>query len=157
MVFETVCSWVGRKYPVAPEVVHEILSKIEQEQGEVTRQAFLDASRSENSPTHKLFQWDDEKAAELYRLDQSGRIINALHVEVIMKKGKEPKKVTAFVKVANSETGGKYHNMVYAMSVPDERDFVLSQAYAELKSFKRKYETYSELAAVISAIDETVK
>lgn len=156
MVFgkEVKCSWVGREYNVSPNVVYGVLAKIESEKGSVTRMDFLEASRPDNAPTHKMFQWDDEKAAELYRLDQSGRIINALKVEVITSDdGKKKKTAPAFVRVESTRSFDRYNNIGLALSVPDKREFVLNQAYCDMRIFKRKYETLKELSGVIGAID----
>ena len=35
----------------------------------------LDAAKNEDSPLHKYFEWDDRKAAHLYRLTQAREII----------------------------------------------------------------------------------
>ena len=149
-------SWEGRNYSVAPSVVGWLLEEIEERDGEVTRESFLAAATPDDSPIHKLFQWDNEKAAHLYRLDQASTIMNSLKVKVTLIKSEEPVKATAFVRVAKDDIG-RYNNLHYAFSVPDKRDFILQQAFNELRTFKRKYEIYGELAKVIDAINETIK
>ena len=157
MVYQVNCKWVGREYSVSPNIVYDVLHGIEETKGNVSREDFLDASRPEESPTHKLFQWDDARAAELYRLNQAGNIMNALKVEVITQKDGKPRSAPAFVRVEKSTDGGKYNNLSLALSVESKRQFVLNQAYEEMRSFKRKYETLSELASVIDAINITLE
>ena len=149
--------WGTRKYGVSAQIVGELLESIETEKGAVTSKDFLEASRSEDSPTHKLFEWDDKKAAENYRVDVAGRIMNALVVRVTIIESEKPKEAKAFVRISDEKTGGRYHNLHYALSIPHERDFVLRQALSELMTFKRKYETLSELATVIDAINGVIR
>ena len=48
--------------------------------GEVTPELVLKEARHKDSVIHNDFQWDDEKAANLYRLDTARRIIRNLRV-----------------------------------------------------------------------------
>ena len=156
MVFEKKSySWGLRKFNVSPEVVGKVFEGLESEYGGVTDRNFLDASRPENSPTHKLFEWNDTKAAENYRLCQSRTVINNLKITVISDEWKKPKTVNAVVNVSETSRDGsaRYVNVGYALSDLNSRNVVLNRALSELRTFKRKYDTLRELARVISAID----
>lgn len=50
--------------------------------GTLTPTAVLDDARSPNSPLHDYFEWNDDVAAEKYRLDQARRLIRSVRVEI---------------------------------------------------------------------------
>lgn len=116
--------------------------------GTLTPKALVDASRKPTAPLHGCFEWDDEVAAERYRETQAGYIIRSLEVDV---DGVEP--VRAFVSVSVEDSGPVYMDVHAAMASPGSRDYVLEAAMAELRAFRRKYESLAELAGVIAAID----
>lgn len=146
------CFWDKRHYSVSAEVVGAVFEDIEGRYGKVTPQNFLDESRPEESPTHKLFEWDDEKAAENYRRQQAQRVILDLRIEIIKDDG-ESTKAPAYVNVAPVDDVGSYYNTVRAFSVRETREIVLKRAYNELEAFRTKYRNLKELAKVIDAID----
>ena len=75
--------WANVNYSVPASVVGKTCEDLEKAFGKVTRENFLEAARDEDSPTHSLFEWDDVKAAEKYRVDQSGRILSNLRITIV--------------------------------------------------------------------------
>ena len=65
----------GISYSVPAQVVGKQFEKIEKKYGELNSQNVLDSARSEKSPIHDLFEWDDTQAAEKYRLSQASKLI----------------------------------------------------------------------------------
>lgn len=151
MVYQPKNNYTWRKGfqpKVKPEIVGGILEHIEDENGEVTNKAFLDYSRDENSETHCLFEWDDAKAGELYRLGVSTSIINQLQIVYMDNEESEPQKYTAFVNV-DSERNAKYVNIVTALSERESKDLVIRRIKRDLESMKRKYRSFKELADLL--------
>ena len=148
MVYERKYSWrAGKSVPA--QVAGEVMEMIEKRDGVLTKEAFLEESRPENSPTHKLFEWDDTVAAEKFRLEQSRIAIQDIVVTVIRKE--EPKKVHAFVNVTKGKHNkAEYSNIEVAMSDEIKRQAVLANAFGELRAFEQKYEAYDELAGVFA-------
>lgn len=147
-------SWrSGYSYRTPADVVGSVLEDIEKKNGEVTAESFLEESREPSSPTHSMFEWDDSVAAEKYRLRQSSQIINQLEISVEVG---EIETVTAFVNVKSKSVkdSGSFVNIRSAMSDEEYRKQVLDNALAELKSFKKRYAQYSELAIVFRSITE---
>lgn len=64
-------SYKHGKTGASAQTVGETLERIEKRDGAVTKEAFLEESRPEDSPTHAMFEWNDGIAAEKYRLEQS--------------------------------------------------------------------------------------
>lgn len=152
---------------VSADIAGAVMEKIERTEGSLTKENFLEASRPEESPTHKLFEWDNDKAAEKYRLVQSGRYIANLRVTIvpgetrtssikIRNEGEANTKhtVRAFMSVSPERNDrGIYLNAEDAMKDKEHRKNVMLHAKAELMAFRKKYEAYMELAEVFDAIE----
>lgn len=155
MVFLNNYRWGnGAQYSVPAETVGKTLEHIEERDGAISKEAFLEESRPEESATHEMFEWDDEKAAEKYRLVQSGRIINNLVVDVTIESvSEEPTTAKAIVNVTEDRNKkAVYQSVVTAMGNTDSREIILKHALEELNTFKTKYSDLQELAGVFSAI-----
>ena len=127
---------------VPAQKVGERLEELSEEYGGVTPQILLDDSRPVTAVCHPLYEWDDAKAAEKYRLRQSGDIIrNLVVVEAYKGKGKEQSPVIvpiekkdaprAFSSVIN-ENGDRAY-METAQIVSSDK------LYAQLEAECRKY------------------
>ena len=127
----------------------EICEKLEQ-QGNLTARALLEESRPENAPLHNAFEWDDGKAAELYRENQARHIISSLEIVPVQS---EP--VRAFFNIVRSEP--QYTHINVLMNQKETAEMLLKYALNELLAFQRKYSQLVELAKVFDAIDEVTK
>jgi hypothetical protein len=130
------------------------MEKIEQRDGEVTNKSLLEAGRSESSPIHSLFEWNDGKAAELYRLKQANDIITHIAIKV---EEKESEPYRAYVNIVETQEGeqtqvGRFINIRSAMENEETRKIILRAALAEMKRFQAKYAKYSELSGVFDAM-----
>lgn len=146
----------GFSFKVPAQVVGETLSKIA-EDGEVTSQALLDASRDADAPTHGLFEWDDSVAANRYRLHQATCVINAVEVHIVTKSGNELSQA-AFVNVCKKEPArtGSFVPIEVAMSDGEMRSKLMDNALCELKAFRRKYSRLSELSVDFGHLIEQI-
>lgn len=113
----------------------------------LTPQTVLEAAKDEKSPIHNEFEWNDDAAAEKYRLFQAGRLIRCLCVRV---ESEQKPPVRALFNVC----GGKYENVQVVLKSKDKRALLLEQALKELKAFERKYSQLEELAAVFEEIEK---
>ena len=128
------------------------LERIEHKYGQVSPKLVLNESRKETAPLHKVFEWNDSVAAEKYRLQQAGGIINNLVVVLDEYEHKEP--VRAFVNVTNNAPtrSGEFISVVSAMQSEETRKVVLQNALRELKEFQKKYKDLGELAGIFNEI-----
>src|SRR5262245_27290044 len=65
------------------EVVEEALAEISDERGFLTPRAVVEAARPEGSTLHPYFLWDDQAAAEEYRLAQARHLVRSVTVRVV--------------------------------------------------------------------------
>ena len=133
------------------------LEKIEQEQGEVTGQAVVDAARPKKSVLHGLFEWDDKIAGEKWRVEQAKHMIAALVIVPEEDRNYDKRAYVNIVKRSdNKQAQARYINYENAMSDEEMRETVLQNAKEELAIFREKYKSLSELAGVFEAIDKVV-
>lgn len=137
----------GAHIKTDPNIVGRMFEELEQTEQGLTAQTLLDANRPKNAPLHNEFEWDNRKAAEAYRLNQSRYIIRSI---VIVPEEKPQE----YVRAVFSVTDGKYENIRAILSDERKRESLLSIALRDLKSFERKYNTLSELAPIWAAMEQ---
>lgn len=116
----------------------------------LSAQTLLDANRQEDAPLHSEFEWDDEKAAEGYRLSQARHIINCLCIKAEEAPNKEP--IRAFFKVERNESN--YNNLETILQSEDSYAALLQAALSELKAFEKKYKQLKELASIFEELEK---
>lgn len=113
------------------------------EQGGVTTRDVLDAARSEQSPLHSYFEWDDRVAADLHRLEEARYLMRSIRVRFI--EGDEVKETRAFhvTKAAPySEAPRKYRTFEVLHGDTAFAATMMDGAFHDLQTWKRKYEPY---------------
>lgn len=156
MVYQRKYEWSGYSYSVPAQVVGEHVAAIEERDGEVTKESFLDSARSKASPVHKLFDWDNKVAGEKWRLQQAKNILSCLRINIVCE-DRAPIKTRAFINIVPGSNNGRFLSTELAMANLDTRTGVLTRAQQELQSFREKYSTLTELSTVIAAIDDYMK
>lgn len=151
--------YVGRSWGVSAQKAGERLKEIEERDGSVTPQAVVEDARPENSVLHSAFEWDDEKAAEAYRIHQAGLLIRCI-VVVPEKENEVKEPVKLFINTNPTDDGqkrvGTYINVRSAMENPASRSVILSNAKHEMLLFKKKYSQLTELSKVFEAINSVL-
>ena len=142
-------SWKdGFKANVKADVVGEVLEQLEQSESGITAQAFVDVSRPEDAPTHKMFEWRDEIAAEKYREHQARTIIN--HITIRYETVPEPQR--AFFHIYHGDP--TYKSVGTIKRSEEDMVALIEMALNELQAFEKKYAVLrKELEEVFDAID----
>lgn len=123
--------------------------KVADEIGEtnITPKEVLEKAKDRNSELHKCFEWDNDVAAEKYRLQQARAIIINL---VYVKKDKQEQPVRCF---QISTEKSVYQPTKQFLVQENEYQSLLARAKSELESFKRRYSMIAELETVLEAIE----
>ena len=133
-----------------PNIAGKVCEDLARE-GRLTPKDLVEVSRPEDAPLHNEFEWDDQKAAELFRQRQAHKII----VSLVAVETEEQKPTRAFFNVTfDNVKPGNYEETVVIMSDKMKREKLLEIARQELKTFKNKYQELKELAGVFAAIDK---
>ena len=111
-----------------------------------TPEQIVDRARDPNSELHKLFTWDDTKAAENWRKYEARQITHFLIIKETVREDAPPARVFYM-----SNEGYKPTTMIFRKT--DERETLLKRAWAELRAFKAKYSMLQELAEILELID----
>lgn len=134
---------------VDPSVVGKRFEYIEKTRGKLVPATVLEDAQDTKSPLHELFEWNNTRAAEQYRIQQAGYLIRSL--EVVVKTGKsEERPVRAYVSVSEDKER-HYEPIVSALTDPKYRNQVLDRAFKEFEAFERKYKDFEELALIFEA------
>jgi len=139
------------------QLVGERLADIEKHHGELKAEHVLDDAKSDNSPLHKYFDWDDSEAAQKWRLNQAGLLIRSVYVKTV--DNKEVRAPTrAFVNLRPAEEADRvYENIVSVMSDEFKRAQILKRAKEELGMWRKRYSDLSEFADVFGVIDTALE
>ena len=146
----------GMKVPA--QKAGECLEELESKHGALTPEIVLEESRDEKATLHPCFEWDNEKAAEGYRLYQAGQLLR--NITIVIERDETPKQITrAFVNISDNSAKekGNFVSLSVAMSNDEYKAQVLKNARYELQTFKNKYAQYKELKKIFAAIDELEK
>lgn len=147
MVYE----WSVNMKPSA-QAVGDLCEQLKNTVG-LSPKTLLDASRAEDSLLHNEFEWNNDIAAEKYRLEQSRHII--ANLKVVPEKTDEPTRAFVVCTHKYGESSG-YEHIADIMSDEEKRQQLLESAKTEMRWFKGKYHTLVELAKVMDAIDEVI-
>lgn len=105
------------------------------------------------------FDWNDQAAANKYRLDQARKLIRVVRL-IVLVDGKPHVEANAYEHVQVSEThyqGGTYVPLIEAVRRPDYRQQLLAKAVQEIERWKAKYAQLEELGDIFEAVVLTTK
>lgn len=121
----------------------------------------VEAARDSSHILHSEFDWNDEEAAEKYRIAQAGALIRRVKFTVVRppEEKKEIQMQTVRIyqsrKSARGSKGG-YESVVEIMRDSDKREELLNQVLRELNSYRKRYAELAALSEVWAAIDEAI-
>lgn len=116
---------------------------------DVTPTQIVERARDKGTELHKCFEWNDSVAADKYRLYQARKVVCHLVIREV-----EEKADSAPVRVFHkTEQGGGYKPFELIVKNKTEYEKLLEQAMSELRAFKAKYHTLSELDEILALID----
>ncbi|MEY5060831.1 MAG: hypothetical protein RIS45_752, partial [Planctomycetota bacterium] len=132
------------RFPIGAQIAAERLNQIKAARGDITPHAVVEDASNEASPLHPCFEWNDDKAAEQFRLAQARKLIGSIVVAEI--EGKHVEEVRAFVHLT-AETL-RYEPVEVAMRNSDMRAEVLERAQREIRLWRARYAAYEEFSAI---------
>ena len=118
----------------------------------------IDDARSEDSPIHEFFEWDDTVAAEEHRHYQCNLLRRG--VKVVRKINGQENVAPAFITVKHRDTTKDQPTTFKPIEViladPEGRDYLLEEAIRELIRFRRKFATLDSLANFFKELDAVI-
>ena len=120
--------------------------------GRLLPRSVVDESAPEDAPLHPLFEWNDAKAADEYRLDQARHVIRAVTVKYRENEDDGPRTIRAFVNICDDDQ--HYTSTLHAMSDDELRAKVIRKAWEDLSSWRKRYHEIQEFAQLFATMDE---
>jgi hypothetical protein len=136
-----------------PNVIAELHRVADENEGILRPRDVVDEATPEESPLHPHFEWEDEIAADKFRLFQAAHLIRRVRVVQETKSG-EKVSVRAFVSLPSDRNDGGGYRSLVAVRESGGMGELLAAAKAELAAFRNRYAKLEELGNVFHAIDE---
>lgn len=120
--------------------------------GHLTPQATVEAARDPQSPLHPHFEWDDQVAADAYRLDQARHLIRLIRVSDDTRETDPP----AFMSVNEGKAGTSYRTIGDVLNSVSLQDAVLKAAERDLLAFEQRYKRLEDICDIIRSAREKI-
>ena len=136
-----------------PQRIGEALAEIAAgAEGHLTPHATVDAARDPRHALHPHFEWNDEVAAEAYRLDQARSIIRMIRIEDTGRDKDPP----AFLSISEGKAGTSYRTYKDVIDSLELQDAVPRAAERDLKAFEDRYKALSDICDIVREAREKV-
>lgn len=128
----------------------KVLDELSELGDEYSLSDVVEKAKDKNSEMHSIFEWDDSVAGEEYRKIQAGKMVRNL---VIVRNDETEEKTNVRYFVSTGKRDSTYTPTRLVIRNQDAYEQLLERAYAELRAFKEKYSTLSELEEILALID----
>lgn len=125
--------------------------------GALAPKHIVDAARDVSSPLHDEFEWDDDAAAEMYRLAQAGALVRRMKLTII-RKDAEARNIHITTtrqfqsRASQRKEDAGYETLEDILDDPEKRAELLAQVLRELNAYRKRYAELSELSEIWDAI-----
>lgn len=128
----------------------EIDKMAKRRRGKITPQQVLDAARDEDNPLHSFFDWDDDEAAENWRLHQARTLIKSVKIEIQTTTTKI--KAVGFVRDPSKDSDDSGY--VSVKSVKNDEDAQREILISEFDRARSALKRARKIALVFNLLDE---
>lgn len=137
---------------IDPDAAVIELERIENLFGSLTPENILKASEDTEALLHPLFEWDNTKAAEMYRMSQARSIIN--NVEIVVISDGQSRNISVYEIVSVGEHRAYKH---IDTLTENEVEQVKRTTLRELNNLKSKLSIYKEFTTTVKHIDKAIE
>lgn len=135
-----------------PKVKEELEFIAAMHDGVLSARDVVEFAKNPKTALHNRFEWDDDKAAEAYRLIQAQLIIR---MRIFSPQGLDDNQkifVRQYVSLTTERGDSEYRNIIDVLKNKQYRAQLLADAKAELRAFSNKYAMLEELVEVHNII-----
>lgn len=130
----------------------EELLTIYREHGVLTAPLVVDVARDPKHPLHSRFEWNDELAADSYRIEQARTLIRTVKVRYVSESTSEASdSVRAFSSVRTPQGGHAYEPTTEVVTDPVKRKILLADMRREWVSMRRRYQAMQEFWSLVKS------
>ena len=166
-MIEQTFKWAGHAHRFAKRAnaqkTHDEIIVVQKEHGGSPPEGALlqFAKANPNSELYKLFDWNPEEAAKKWNVHTEKLIQNSI-IKVTINKGVEHKvtEIRAFINIKQKVEGKSmrvYRSIDDVLQDPEQREQMVNRAYREFQTFYKRWQDYSEIAAINEKITSFIK
>ena len=126
------------------------LEAIRTRHGSLTPQSVVKEARSEESPLHSCFTWNNDEAAEQYRLHEARRLI----VSIRIVNGPASPVVPVYVSITTPEKSREYRPTTEVMSDEKIKERFMDELRRFIETLERKYKGLRDLDDVLERMKQ---
>lgn len=140
----------GARFNADAQHVGEALTALHQDNGgALTARVVVDAARPIESPLHACFEWDDLRAAELYRENQARQVLASIRVVSQEHGGEQLSRVYVnVIEQVGDEMERRYVPLSRIATDADLYRQVLKRAAMDLQAFEDRYKQFVSLREI---------
>jgi len=128
--------------------VAEIIKELETERGRLAPLDVVNAARDPDSPMHSWFIWDNDKAADEYRIGQARQLIRTIKIDLVVRDVQV--RVVRYVRDMGDQENG-YANII---SVKSEADTARESLIDEMLRVEKAAKRARAVAAVLGTAED---
>jgi len=128
--------------------LRSLLQEIYDEHGKLTPALVVQTARDPDHPLHSRFEWDDDVAAEKYRLSQGGELIRSIKLSYRDDRG-EYKDIRQYHSFRSTEGGRRYEPVEKVANDPMLDKILRNDMEREWRTFRKRWEGYVEFSTMI--------
>lgn len=154
---ERKCSWKsGSRIKADPNEAFGVFESLRKSEG-LSPRSLVEASRPDGTVFHGEFEWNDEKAAEEYRINQASHIIRSfviVHEAPKTDEKAEPQtiEVRAYLPTHNKEeeSRGTYESLDVIVRDDNMRMRMMKDCLSEIKWVQSKYRKLQDIVEMLN-------
>lgn len=129
------------------------LEAINKTKGKLTPTLVVEAAKSKSSPLHGYFTWENNKAAQNYRLLEASMLIRTVRIRV----SSGENQITAPAYMLPVRGHGNYLPTETVIQSEELTSAMMSIARTELAAFKKKYGRIEKLSGLWPVVDQILQ
>jgi hypothetical protein len=142
------------------EILNELQAIALENGGRCSPLDVVKAAEDEQSVLHPYFTWDNDEAAEKFRVIQAGILIRRVKFTLVRYEGTEKEvslKIRAFESIPSNRGDRSYEPIEAIMADEYKKEEHLLSILNAINSYRKKYARYQELDIVWNAVDEVYR
>lgn len=138
---------------MSEDIIAELTRLAKANAGRLTPDNVVDAAQDEASPLHQCFEWNDDAAAHMFRVEQARHLIRSVRVDVTT--SRHTVRVPAFVHDPECERGEQGYVSIRQLSSDEDksREVVIAE-FSRAASALRRARSVAMALGIEDQIDD---
>lgn len=145
------------KTKIKPDALMKELDRVRNKTGALTPSALVNESRPVKAVLHPEFTWADDKAAELWRMEEARNLLRV--TQVVYETGPvEPQRAVVLQTRSKDmeDVASEYAPVHEVLERQSTRDRLILDLLRDLQAFRRRFALVSELSHAVPVLDSLI-